>query len=226
MDSIETSDTYEKYIGKLNLNLAIFWGSFFVFVFCAGVLQVHIIPLFIPLNILQTLSILAMVYASFNLVQFNVKNEVVGILIFCYFAWCFYIIFNGFVYEYDFIKYQIFGGFLKYFFPIVLFFPKTIRFYKFQFNVVFFGAVGFILINLIFFEQVTTNYEDNVNEKFTFEGFVKNLGISIGFILFTFIYHSKIKVTISLVGLFMIIGIATYRARRAVMLVAIVHLMI
>lgn len=226
MGTITASVNYEKYIEKLNRSMTIFWVSFFVFVFCRALVSTNIMAFYVPVQGLQTISSLAMFYAVFNLVQFKIENELLGILLLCYFLWCFYIIFNGFVYEYEYIKSAIFNGFLKYFFPIVFFFPKTIRFYKFQFNAIFYGAIFFLLLNVVFFDLVIAHYDDNVNEKFTFEGFVRSLGVPISFLLFTYIYHSKTKIAVSLFSLCFMLAIATFRARRAIMVIALAHLLV
>ncbi|WP_209329560.1 hypothetical protein [Lunatimonas salinarum] len=226
MNVVATSVHYERYVEKLNLNFHLFWVSFFIFVLCRAILSTYITSFYVVVQGIQSISILVMLFATVQLVQFKVRNELLGILLFSYFIWCTYIIFNGFVYEYDYIKSQIFHGFFKYFFPIVLLFPKTIRFYRLQFNVIFYGAIAFLILNLLFFDQVTTHYDINVNEKFTFEGFVRNLGVPIGFLLITFIYHSKVKVAVSLVSLSWMLGIAIFRARRAIMVIALLHLLI
>lgn len=217
---------YEKYIEKVNLNFTIFWSSFFVFVFCRALLSTYITGFYIFAQGFQSLAILGMFYSSFFLIQVRNNNLYLGILMPIYIIWCFVILFNGFIYEYEYIKSALFNGILKYFFPIILFFPKSIRFYKFQFNTIFFGSIGFVVLNLLFFQQVTAHYDINVNEKFTFEGFVRNLGIPTAFLLFTYIYHSKVKVAVSLIGLLMALSIAAFRARRAIMVIALIHLII
>lgn len=217
---------YEKYIEKLNQNYTIFWVSFFVFVFFKALLATNTSGFYVISQGFQSLAVLGIFYSCVNLVQFSVNNRFVGSVLIIYFLWCFVIIFNGFIYDYNSIKAAIFHGFLKYFFPIVFFFPKNIRFFKFQFNAIYYGALAFILLNFLFFELVTTHYDANVNEKFTFEGFVRNLSLPIGFILLTYIYHSKKMIAVSLFGLILTLTIAAYRARRAILVIALLHLII
>lgn len=226
MKTITTSIEYEKYVRSLSLNYIIFWISFFIFVFSNAFLSTFIPRFFVFTEVFQSLALVGMVYSTFYMVQFKVLNDYLGILLFLYFVWSIFIIFNGFIYEYVFFRNFLFSGLLKYFFPIILFFPKNLRFYKLLFVILTCSAIGYIFLNLFFFDLVSARYESNISQKFTFEGFTRNLGVPLSFLLFTFIYHSKTKIIIILLAVILMLLIATFRARRAILAITLIHLAI
>lgn len=226
MNTIEYAANYQKYVNELNFNYKLFWLSVLIYSFSSGLGSTFINSLFIVEQFFQSLALIGLFYTSYNIVQFRVNNKFVGITLVIYFLWIFFITFYGFEFTYANTKSVIFGGVFKYFFPIFLFFPKNLFFYKKLFVVITFMAVAFIVFNAIFIEEVTAHYDSNVNEKFIFEGFTRNFGLPLGFLLFTYIYHSKTKNILVLLALLLMLGISAYRARRSIMVVSMVYLFI
>lgn len=226
METIINAIKYEKDLKSLYQNYVIFWCCFFVFVFGNAFLSTFNSSFFRITEVFKTLALIGIFYTGFYMVQFRVLSDYLGIMLFLYFIWIFFIVFNGFIIEYNFLKKFMFSGMLKYFFPLVLFFPKNLRFYKLLFVVITVAALGYIFLNFAFFDLVTAKYETNEANKFTFEGFTRNLGVPLSFLLFTYIYHSKTKISIVLAAVIVMLLISTFRARRAILAVTVVHLII
>src|SRR5690606_27899190 len=144
-----------------------------------------------------------------------------------YFCWSLFVVLNGFIFEYDFIKRNLFSGnILKYFVPLIIFVPKNLNFYKKVFSVIVVLSIFYFILNLLFLDIVISQYDENVVQKFTFEGFTKDLGVPAGFLLFTYIYHSKHRNILAFIVVLFILLVATYKARRAIMVLSGVHLLI
>ncbi|SEJ68875.1 hypothetical protein SAMN05192553_108118 [Cyclobacterium xiamenense] len=226
MNTIEYSINYQKYVNELNFNYKVFWASVLLYSISGGLGNTFIESLYKIEQFFQMIALLGIFYSTYHIVQFRSPNKVISILLVIYFIWVIFITFYGFEYTYQSTKSVIFGGVFKYLFPLLLFFPRNLFFYKKLFSVIFVLAIAYIVYNLLFFEEVTTHYETNVNEKFIFEGFTRNFGIPLGFLLFTYIYHSKTKNLTVLLGVLFMVGVAAYRARRSIMVVGVVYLLI
>lgn len=226
METIVNAIKYERDLKSLYLNYIIFWSCFFVFVCSNAFLSTFVPSFFLITQAFQSLALIGMFYSGFYMVQFRVFNDYLGVMLFLYFIWIFFIVFNGFIFEYNWVKGFFLSGYLRYFFPLILFFPKNLRFYKLLFIVIVCSAIGYIFLNFAFFDLVTAHYDTNEANKFTFEGFTRNLGVPLSFLLFTYIYHSKTKVSIVLAAVIVMLLISTFRARRAILAVTVVHLFI
>ncbi|MEX2592071.1 MAG: hypothetical protein WD426_04800 [Anditalea sp.] len=226
MDNIQPISIYQKYAEDLDKNLSIFWIGFVVYSLGDALSATYATGMIKVIQLFQAIGLLSIVYATFHIVQFNSKNDFVKISLVLYFSWVIFVLFHGFVYEYDFVKRLFFSGLFKYFFPLIIFFPKNLDFYKKAFSVIVALNIAFIILNVFFVEIVLAHYDQNVVQKFTFEGFAKTLGAPAGFLIFTYIYHSKNRNLLALLVVITIILIATYKARRAIMVFSSLNLLI
>ena len=204
----------------------IFWVGFIVFSIGSAMTSTFSTGMIRLIQLFQGIGLLCIVYSTIRVIQFKVQNDFLKLMLVLYFCWSLFVVFNGFLYDYTFFKRVLFQGIFKYFLPIIILFPKTINFYKRTFDVIVILCVAYFVLNLVYLDIVLTHYDENVNQKFTFEGFTKDLGVPAGFVLFTFIYHSKYRNTLALLVVVFIILVATYKARRAVLALATVQLVI
>lgn len=227
MDEYRYISIYQRYTHYLDKNIKIFFFGFIVY--SIGAVLAATFPssfVFKIIQVFQTIGLFSIMFASASIMQFKFNNSYVGILIVLYFAWTFFIILHGLEYEYQNLKTKFSGELLTYFVPIVFFIPKNLKFYKRVFDVIIILSLCFIGVCLLYTDLVFTYVEENVTDKFVFEYFVKFLGVPIGFVLFTYIYHSPNRNKIALFVLVAILLIATYRARRAIMVLTSIHLII
>jgi len=204
----------------------IFWVGFIVFSIGSAMTSTFSTGMIRLIQLFQGIGLLCIVYSTIRVIQFKVQNDFLKLMLVLYFCWSLFVVFNGFLYDYTFFKRVLFQGIFKYFLPIIILFPKNINFYKRTFDVIVILCVAYFVLNLVYLDIVLTHYDENVNQKFTFEGFTKDLGVPAGFVLFTFIYHSKYRNTLALLVVVFIILVATYKARRAVLALATVQLVI
>jgi len=217
---------YREFTAYLDKKMVIFWtcvaiygiGSAFTATYATGMIKV--------IQLIQAFAILGIIYAVATTVQFSVKNYFLRITLFIYIMYSIFILFHGYDYTYEFTKRLFFSSFIKYFFPLILLIPKNLKFYSRIFDIIVIYSIMFILLNAVYADLVFTHYDQNVQQKFTFEGFFKHLGVPVSFLLFTYIYHSKNRNILAFIVLLMIIGISTFKARRAIMVLSTSHLLI
>lgn len=226
MESSSQILMYNKFTADLDKKMIIFWSSVAVFGIGSALASTRATGMIILIQLFQALAVGGMVYSAGSTLQFTVKNQFLRIILVIYLMYCIFIFLHGYVYTYDFTKKLLFASFIQYFFPLILLIPKNLKFYSRIFDVILFYGIAFLLLNFLFMDIVIAHYDDNVPQKYTFEVFYKNLGVPLAFLLFTFIYHSKFRNIIAFAVLLLIIGIATYKARRAIMALSVVHLFI
>ncbi|MFC4873124.1 hypothetical protein [Negadavirga shengliensis] len=117
-----------------------------------------------------------------------------------------------------------FGGFL-YFTPLVMLFPKKLIYYKKVFAVIIILSVFYIIYDIMFISNLMEKEKDVLSREIV-EYFSKTLAVPIGFILFTFIYHSKPKNMYALGVLLLTIFFAMVRARRGLLFMTVGSLFI
>ena len=227
MDEIQHLSIYQRYAYYLDKNLKIFFFGIILYTIGAALSATFPSSLvFKIIQVAQLAGLLSVIFATASIIQFRINYSFVGILVVLYFAWTFFILLHGLEYEYQNIKSIFFGEMITYFFPVIFFFPKNLKFYKRVFDVIIVLCILFLAMTILYMETVLTYLEENVTDKFVFEYFVKFLGVPAGFVLFTHIYHSKNRNRIAMIVVVCILLIATYRARRALMALSSAHLLI
>lgn len=206
--------------------MVIFWTCVAIYGIGSAFTATHATGMIKVIQVIQALTIFGIIYAVAGTVQFSVKNYFLRITLVIYIMYSIFILFHGYEYTYIFTKRLFFSSFIKYFFPLILLIPKNLKYYTRIFDVIVVYAIAFLVLNVLYADLVIAHYESNVSQKFTFEGFFKDLGVTISFLLFTFIYHSKYRNVLALIVLLTIIGISTYKARRAIMVLSTSHLLI
>ena len=227
MDEIQYLSIYQRYTDYLDRNLKVFYLRIVIYTIGAALSATFPSSLVYKIiQVFQSVGLLSMIFAAVNMVQLRLNYSFAGIFVVVYFAWTFFILLHGLEYEYQNLKRIFFGELITYFFPIVLFFPKNLKFYKRVFDVIVILCFIYLAMTVFYQDLVLTYLEENISDKFVFEYFVKFLGVPAGFVLFTHIYHSKNRNRIALIVVVVILLIATYRARRAIMVVSSAHLLI
>lgn len=227
MDEYQYISLYQRYTHYLDKNIKIFLFGFVIYSL-GGVLAATFpsSTVFKIIQVFQTIGLFSIMFATASTAQLRFANNYAGILVIVYFAWIFFVLLHGLELDYQNIKTKFSGELLTYFVPMVFFIPKTLKFYKRVFDVIIILSLCFLVVCILYADLVFTYVEENVTDKFVFEYFVKFLGVPTGFVLFTYIYHSPKRNKIALFVLVAILLIATYRARRAIMVLTSLHLFI
>jgi hypothetical protein len=184
---------------------------------------------FIACQMFQIFGLVLMIPAVIKLIQWRFDNNYLKILYILYCSWLLSIIFRGFSFDYSSLKNMLFdaqSGLLRYFVPLILLFPKKLPYYKKLFTVILFLGLVFIIYDILFIDNLMDLNYENYDTKFTFEYFTKILSIPCGFILLTFIYHSKRRILFALFIIFVNVSFAIFRARRALIFMTLSPLVI
>lgn len=226
MDKTYQLDFYESYLTELKKYQLIMWVGLALYGIGGALASTFSTGMIKLIQLFQALGLMGFAYAITNMVQFKLKSSVLNIALFIYFGWSIFVVLHGYDYTYQSTKSVFFSGVFKHFLPIILFVPKNINFYKNISNIIIVYCLVYVFLNFLFKDLVFIHYDENVNQKFTFEGFTQNLGITAPFVLMTYIYHKKYKNYIAFSVTAFILAVATYKARRGVMTISLVYLTI
>lgn len=222
--SINPENTFDfRYNINTDKRLDHFWFGIVIYM-AAFVLSTTTVVNYIVCQGFQVLGLIFILSAAIRLVKWEFDNNYLKILYSLYCLWLFFVIVRGFVFDIESFKSMLFDadfGLLPYFAPIILLFPKGLKYYKNIFNVILFLGVLFLLYDILFYNNLMNlDYDDN-NTKFTFEFFTKYLSIPCGFILLTFNYHSNRRKVFALLVILVSVTFSIIRARRALLFMSL-----
>lgn len=177
-------------------------------------------------NLFQILGLMILIPSAFLLFRLKFDNEYLKVVFLLYCIWQIVVILRGFIFSYEYVKQLIFnayGGIFIYLSPLILLFPRNLNYIKKVFQVIIILGIIYLVYDLIFIRELTVSYDDK-NSQAIVEYFSKTLSIPCGFILLSYMYHSR---KINFLALFIItitFFFAILRARRALALLALAPL--
>jgi len=204
---------------KVILNL--FWIGFIIYT-SAFALSTTTQVNYVVCNILQVLGMFIFIPSAFLLIRFKIENSYLRTLFILYCLWIAGVIIRGFLFDYDFIKLMLFNAYESVFIylaPLILLFPKKLHYIKILFNVIIVAGLIYVAFDLIFIKNLLINY-DIKNSQAIVEYFSKTLSIPCGFVLLTYIYHSRNRNFIALSLIILTFLLALIRARRGLAFMA------
>lgn len=224
----------EAYVKHLTLQkkdqlfLDLFWLGFITYTLGYSISQTTYVS-WIICQAFQSLGIIFMLVAAFSQIQYRFDNLYLRFIFTFYLLWLISVMLRGFTLDYTEIKILLFDawfGVLLYFTPLLLLFPRNLFFYKRLFDAILVLGVAFLLLTLVFIKQILfADFEDLVSRGIV-EIFSRTLAIPSAFVLLTFIYHTKQRKLISLVILTVPILLAIIKARRGLILMSVLPLMV
>jgi len=206
----------------INRRLNIFWMGFTiytaVFAIGAGLTRTYSIN-----PILQLIGFLALIPTSIGLIRYKFDSNYLAVIYTLYCIWLLSIIIRGLPFDTPYTQFLLFNGdfgILPYFVPLVLLFPRDLEFYKKLFNVITIFGILYLAYDILFAKiLLSSDRTPNLVNQNAAERFTKSLSIPIGFLLFTFNYHSK-KRKLFAIGIILIDLLLTiYRARRGLVFI-------
>tara|TARA_R110001592_G_scaffold105579_3_gene296917 strand:- start:203751 stop:205016 length:1266 start_codon:yes stop_codon:yes gene_type:complete len=205
----------------------VFWLGFIAYIASSTILSTKEMP-FMIFQPLQLLGLAAIFASAAYLLKPAFESEYFKIFFFLFALWAMVILFRGFSFNKDDLKLIFlnpwFGG-MFYFVPFLVLFRKSFLLYKKTFSAIIILGVIFLLFSLMFRDILTEVIPDNRNRSVV-EYFTKSLGISVLFILFTFMYHSKTKNLIAVISILVMLLLGVIRARRGLLLMCVLGLLI
>ncbi|MCH7398626.1 hypothetical protein MM236_11525 [Belliella sp. DSM 107340] len=168
---------------------------------------------------IQFVGILMFLPSSILLIELKVENNYLKIMVSFYLIYICSIIFRGFVFDFNTIKDLLIDGWFGifiYLVPVLCLFPKKILLLKKSFDTIYILSVLFLFYVLAFLPVLM---ERGSQESMGMtEVFSRTLGLTSGFILMTYPYHSlKLKFVSGSVMTF-ILTMSLYQARRGLMM--------
>ena len=169
-------------------------------------------------QLLQLSSLLLIFWGIFSLINFKLENSYLKLLYTLYGLWflSLFVLDARSFFDKTFLLYfllnPLYGGML-YLVPAVLLFPKEPVFYKKAFDAIILFCVIYIFYDFMSISYLLSSDQDNVINIDRVETSF-DLGISSGFILLTYQYHSNKKKALAMLTILLVLFFAIVRARR------------
>jgi hypothetical protein len=215
-------DTFLSVTSKNNKQLHIFWAGFMIYTLAWTVTKTTQTN-YIVFQSFQIFGILLFVPSAIKLFHWkfesNYLRSIFGIYCFCTFT----IIIRGFLLNYDFLKIQFldaYEGIFQYLLPLVILFPKTPIYLRITFKVIVVLSAFYIVYTVIFINDILY-FGSNVISQAIIEYFSKTLSIPCGFLLLTYIYHTKKINLFAIIIILVTLLFAIIRARRGLILMSL-----
>jgi hypothetical protein len=203
-------------------SLNFFWIGFLIYTLSFSIAITSYVN-FIVCNAFQVIGLALLIPFSVNLIRFKFDSVYVSIVFIIMIGWFFFIIVRGFQLNYQFIKNLLvnpYEGIFLYFVPFMLLFPRNLLYYKRIFRVIVILGVFYIVYNLFFIKDLLYRGQ-NLSGQAISEYLTKTLSIPTGFLLLTFLYHSRKRRFLALFIIVITFLIAAIRARRALMFMSV-----
>ncbi|MGN6542274.1 MAG: hypothetical protein ACTHKY_15805 [Ginsengibacter sp.] len=203
------------------LYFILFWGGFITYSVFQTANSIYLLTFSICAPF-QILGIISLIIGAFNIAVLKIKNSYLRASFIFYFVWLLLIIFRDSPQLTNFTMIKVFlfspygSGGLLYFVPLAIFLPKNAVFYRKTFNAIIALGVIFLLFDIVMANQLLVA-GDNPESQEMLET-LSVLSVPCGFILCTYVYHSKFRnlVALAIVGLTLLL--ALIRARRGLSL--------
>src|SRR5690606_9486665 len=173
------------------------------------------------LQLIQLGAIYLFVSSTVKLIQFRFDNKYLQFLFVLYIAWTVTIIARGTEFSFYDIKVMLFlpyEGIFSYLAPLIILFPRNLLYYKKAFDAAIILAVLYIIHDVIVIGEIMDRGNDN--GKGMLEVFTKSLALPAGLVFLTYYYHPKQRKILAASILFLASLLATYRARRSLLLMS------
>ena len=213
---------------KDRLLLDLFWLGFLMYTIGYSVAQTGYVN-WIVCQVFQSLGLALFWVGLFTQLRFSFDSLYLRVLFVLYFLWLMVVILRGDGLDYDSIKVMLFDawfGVLLYFTPLLLLLPKNLFFYKRLFDVILLLGLAFLGLSTLFVREIIFADREDLISRNVVEIFARTLGMPAAFILLTFEYHSNKRKIIALVTVLTIILLAIMKARRGLLLIVSLPLLL
>lgn len=182
-------------------------------------------------QLVQFIGICCFLYGLFSSSKIDSStNGYVRLIVTLLQVWFYFLVTWSLDLNYDFIKLMLFGGggsLLTYVIPLIVFVPKKLLFLKRTKTVVLILGICYFVFLFAFRDSIFKIFDINSvsNEKYIFEYGTKWLSTAVGFILLAYPYFSKKAKFLAFSILLTAFIVATFRARRALMLMSLMPIL-
>lgn len=220
---VKNQDRAKEEIADKTLLIAInlFWFGFIIYT-ASYVISTSDEVSYVVCNLFQILGLMLLLPSAVILISLKIKNNFLKIVFFIYCLWLISIVLRGIELDYLTIKQLLFdpnSGMFLYLVPLVLLIPITPAFLRKVFDVIVILGIVYLMYDMIFIKQLLFPYE-NMRSQSIFEYFTQLLSLPGGFLLLSFIYHSRKKNLLVLFILLVTFILAVVRARRGLIIMS------
>lgn len=174
---------------------------------------------FIIVNLLQVIALGMILPSAVLLMEFKIENAYLRGIFILYFFWLLTVVLRGITFDYESVKQMLFNpirGVLHYFIPLVLLFRKSFSFYRRLFDAIYILGFIYLVFSLLVVKEIISPSSYYLSQGIV-EDFSQHLSFASGFILLTFLYHSKSRNLFAVFIVFLTFLFAVLRARRGLM---------
>ncbi|MCZ2458025.1 MAG: hypothetical protein LC128_00225 [Chitinophagales bacterium] len=211
---------------KISFALNVFWLGFIVY---TSVYSFFLAPSInvVFWNRIQIGALILMVISSFSLIRFRVENSYLRFIFFLYVAWNLLTVARGIQLNYQFIYLSLVDGWFGmpiYLLPIILLFPRNIFYLRKVFTVIIVMGIIYLTLSIYFRHYLMGVVEDEDTNKYLMEYLSRNLSVPAGFLLISYIYHSRGRMLLVYIVSIVTLTLAILRARRAIIFMEVSYL--
>lgn len=203
---------------NLRIPINLFWIGFIIYAASFSVSATDQIS-FIVVNLFQIIALGMILPSAVLLMEFKIENSYLRFVFIVYFFWLIAVVLRGISLDYESVKQMLFNpirGVLQYFVPLVLLFRKSFAFYRRLFDAIYVMGWFYLIFSLLVIKQIISPSNYYLSQGIV-EDFSQHLSFVSGFLLLTFIYHSKFRNLFSVFIVFLTFLFAVLRARRGLM---------
>jgi hypothetical protein len=199
----------------------VFWVGFIIYALSYSISHTEKIS-YMYIDILQVIGLSSLIAATGFLIKPRIDNPYLRYTFFLFCFWTLFVIVRGFQFNYIFIKGMLFNsreGIFLHFVPLTMLFFYNLSYIRKVFNVIIILAIGFLFYDMLFIKQLVHPF-NSVASQSIIESFTQDLSFASGFIVLTFVYHTRRRTLIALFVLILTFLLAVLRARRGLIFIS------
>ncbi|RIJ42302.1 hypothetical protein [Pontibacter oryzae] len=173
----------------------------------------------------QVIGILIFMPSALAVIQFKLESNYLKVLYTFYCCWLLITVARGIPMDYGMIKKNLFdpyNGFYLYMTPLIILLPINLGHIRKVFLSVITLSIAYLLYNLLFIQNLI--YIQGESSRTILEYFAKTLGLSSGFLLLTYTYHTKSVNILAFATIVSTLLLAIIGARRGLILISVIIL--
>ena len=212
----------DHYGEKVKNAIYFFWAGFILYSLSYTISTSESVN-YIVCQVLQIVGLISIVSSSLVLDRWEFDSTYQFVIFSLYILWSFFTVIRGFKFTYKFFKFTLFDGtfgVFLYFAPVILLFPRRLVYYKKVFTVIVILGLAYIIYDILFINKLLFPGR-NLQSQAIIEYFSLHLSLPCGFLLMTFIYHSRKKILLALAVIAVTFILASIRARRGLMFMSV-----
>lgn len=176
----------------------------------------------------QVLGILLFFPALLGLIKFRIANRYLLVVYILYCCWLLVVVLRGFPLDYVTIKKNLFdpnNSIFLYIVPLIILMPTGVDFYRKAFGAIILISICYLLYDFIFFRKLIQAQAGDESSRDVLDYFAKTLGLPAGFLLISYVYHSKKVVALASATILITFLLTVICGRRGLMFISGVVLM-